>query len=190
MRLDNINTLGVIGDRHTCKTNLMFYLAKNYKGSKEKYLLGYPIKMQGFTSINTLSELSMVTEGLVLCDEIQKVIPFYSKRMNDTLLEVLSTMAHNENSFIFSTCLSQFITKALDGFIDGFCYTKIQDLAVLKNGSKAKRRLSEFSHSKVNQWSLNLKKGEYIEIIDNNEIGSNGLKKFPNQRIKKDWKAK
>ena len=33
---------------------------------------------------------------------------------------------------------SHFITKTFDCFIDGFCYTKIGDLATLKNGSKAK----------------------------------------------------
>ncbi len=189
MDLDKINTLAILGDRNSAKTNLLIYLMKEYKGEKKKYLLGYPKELEGFEHINTLNELSQLTNALVGIDEIQRVTPFYQKRANDILLELLSTMVHNDNTIIFTTCLTQFIVKALDGFIEGFCYTRITDLGSLKNGSKAKRRLLEFRHPKVNNWSLNLANGEYLEVIDNTDFGCNGIKIFPDMNIKKDWKC-
>ena len=158
------------------------------KGNKSLYLMGYPKKINGFKQISSLTELSQVTDALIGVDELSKILPVYSKATNEKLMELLSTMAHNNNALIFTTNLTQFITKALDGFIDGFCFTRINDLGQLKNGSKAKRLLQEFKNIKINNWSLNLNNGEYIEIIDNNKIGENGLKEFPNQNIGKDWK--
>jgi hypothetical protein len=184
MDFGKVNTLAILGDRDTGKTNLMIYLMR--KSDKKRYLLGYPKKIDGFSRINSLLELSMITDSIIGIDELQKIIPFYSKRANDTLLSLLSTMVHHRNTLIFTTCLSQYINKSLDGFIDGFCITRLSDLKVLKNGCKAKRRLEEFSHPSVNLWSVNLKNGEYIELIDNT-LGTNGVKKFNNQGIKKDW---
>ena len=187
MDLDKLNTLAVIGDRNSAKTNLLIYLMMEYKGTKKKYLMSYPKEINGFNKINTMTELSQLTNSIIRIEEIQRVIPFYSKRTNDHLLELLSTMAHNNNTIIFTTCLTQFIAKALDGFIDGFCYTRMKDLGQLKNGSKCKRRINEFKHHKINNWCINLEKGEYLEIIDDNELSENGIKTFPNMDIKKDW---
>lgn len=186
VNLDKIYTLAVLGDRNTGKTNLVFHILKEYKGNRTIYLFGYP-KDRGYKQLHSLQELSQVTNGIVFMDELQNHIKLYSKRANETLLELLATIAHNKNTLVFTTPLSQFITKSFDGFIDGFLYTKISDLSDLKNGCKAKRRLLDFSHPKINKWSCNLNVGEYIEIIDSNNPEENGIKNFPNMNIAKDW---
>ena len=121
-------------------------------------------------------------------DELQKHIKFYQRSMNDEFLELLSTMAHNDNTLIFTTPMSQFITKSLDCFIDGFVYTRISDLAQLKNGSKAKRLLQAFSCLRISKRTLRLNKGEYLQIVDSQE-STNGIHTFKNPRIKKAWNA-
>ena len=151
MKLDEIKTLGVLGDRHNGKTSVMFDLVKKYKGQREIILYGYPVNMYGYKQIHTLQELELLTDKIVLMDELQKHIKFYQKRMNDEFLEILSTMSHNNNTLVFTTPMSQFITKALDCFIDGFVYVRISDMGQLKNGSKAKRLLQEFSSIRISK---------------------------------------
>ena len=186
MRLDEIKTLGVLGDRHNGKTSVMFDLVKKYKGKREIILYGYPVNIYGYRQIHTLQELELLTDKIVLMDELQKHIKFYQKRMNDEFLEILSTMSHNNNTLIFTTPMSQFITKALDCFIDGFVYVRISDMGQLKNGSKAKRLLQEFSSIRISKRTVRLNKGEYLQIIDGQE-DTNGIHKFSNPNIKKVW---
>ena len=189
MDLEKVKVIAILGDVHTGKTNLMFWIVSLYKKERKKYLYGYPIEIEGFQKINTLTDLTQLTDSIILMDELEKHIKFYQRRTNDDLLDILSTIAHNNNTLIFTTPMSQFITKALDCFIDCYCYTKIRDLGVLKNGSKAKRNLQGFSHPKLNRWNLNLKIGEYFEYSDTNEIGENGVKQFKDMKIGKDWKT-
>ncbi len=186
MKLDEIKTLGVLGDRHNGKTSVMFDLVKKYKGQREIILYGYPVNMYGYKQIHTLQELELLTDKIVLMDELQKHIKFYQKRMNDEFLEILSTMSHNNNTLVFTTPMSQFITKALDCFIDGFVYVRISDMGQLKNGSKAKRLLQEFSSIRISKRTVRLNKGEYLQIIDGQE-DTNGIHKFSNPNIKKVW---
>lgn len=184
--LDKINTLGVLGDRHRGKTSLLFYLAKNYKGNRQIVFYGYPDRNIPYKQIHTLQELDLLTDSVVFMDELQKHIKFYERRTSNEFIEILSTIAHNNNTLVFSTPMSQFITKALDCFIDGFLYVRISDLGNLKNGSKAKRLLQEFSSIRITKRTVRLEKGEYLQIVDGQEE-SNGLHTFPNLNISKDW---
>ena len=185
MKLDKIKTIGVLGDRDFCKTSFVFDLLKKYKGSREIIMYAYPDNM-GYRQINTLNELELTTNSIVFMDELQKHIKFYQKRMSDEFLELLSVLAHNNNTLIFTTPMSQFITKALDCFIDGFVYVRITDMAQLKNGSKAKRLLQEFSSPRISKRTLRLERGEVLQIIDGQEE-NNGLHKFKNPRVRKAW---
>jgi hypothetical protein len=87
-----------------------------------------------------------------------------------------------------TTQLSQFITKGTEAFVDTWCMTKIGDIQTLKNGSKPKRIVQTTLHPKCTSWALALSKGEFLEHCDSNPIGENGIKTFPDQGIKKDWR--
>jgi hypothetical protein len=187
INLDKIRTIGVIGDRDKGKTSVVYSLLKNYTGTKEIVLYAYPDTTWKYRQIHTLSELELLTNSIVFMDELQKHIKFYQKRMNEDFLELLSTLAHNNNTLIFTTPMSQFITKALDCFIDGFIYVKISDLEQLKNGSKVKRLLQSFSSERISRRTLRLELGEYLQIIDGCE-DTNGLHAFENPKINKAWR--
>jgi len=180
--LDKVRTVAILGDRHTGKTNLAFSILKSYNGDKQLVTYAYPINV-GLKQIYSLEELAQLTNSIVFMDELQKHIKFYNKRTNEDFLELLSVMAHNNNVLIFTTPMSQFITKALDVFIDCFVYTKMLDLGVLKNGSKAKRWLQSNSFQQITKWGVNLNIGEYLLISDN----LRGLFTFKDMGIKKDW---
>ena len=184
INLDKYKTIAILGDRNTGKTNLIFYLAKNYKGNRQILLYAYP-KSYGYKRIYSLEDLSLTTNSIILMDELQNHIKFYNKRTSEEFLELLAVMAHNNNTIIFTTPMSQFITKALDVFIDGFIYTRISDLGVLKNGSKAKRILQNNSFQQINKWSVNLDIGKCLVLCDYDK----GVFNFNNQGINKDWKS-
>lgn len=190
MKLDKIRTIGILGDRDCCKTSYMFYLASKYKGDRKIIFYGYPnkqlMKQLKYGVIHTLAELELTTNAIIFMDELQKHIKFYQKRLSDEFLELLSVIAHNNNTLIFSTPMSQFISKGLDVFIDGFVYVRISDMATLKNASKAKRYLQDFSCERISKRTVRLDKGEVIQIIDGQEK-TNGLQKFPDMNIGKDW---
>jgi len=188
MNLDEVQTVGVLGDRNTAKTNLMFYLAKTYKGKKQVVFYAYP-KQIPYKQIHSLNELEMLTDSVIFMDEMQKHIKFYDRATSNDFLEILSTIAHNNNTLVFATPMSQYITKALDCFMTGFIYTRINDLDQLKNGSKAKRLLKEFSTERRGTRTLRLANGEYLQVVDSQEA-TNGLHTFKDQHIGKDWKAK
>lgn len=182
MNLDKVRTVAILGDRHTGKTNLMFHLARSYKGTRNIVTYAYPVDM-GYKQIYSLEELSMLKESIVLMDELQNHIRFYQKATSETFLELLAVMAHNNNTLIFSTPMTQFITKAMDVFIDCFVYTRIADLGGLKNGSKGKRLLQQNSFVQINKWSINLYIGEYLCISDD----LRGVFCFPDEKIGKHW---
>lgn len=185
--LDEIKTLGIIGDRNSGKTSIMVTLARNYKGKRTVVFYAYPDKTLPYKQIHTIHELELLTDAIVFMSELQKHIKFYVKNTSDEFMDVLSTLSHNNVTLVFDTPMSQFITKGLDCFMDGFIYTKIGDMGALKNGSKAKRMLQEFSSERISKRTVRLSPGEYLQIIDGQEA-SNGLHIFANPNITKAWR--
>jgi len=195
MDFDKVKTIGILGDRNTGKTNLAFSLLRKYKGKKQIVLYAYPENIKdnegnAYKQINTLQELSMTKDSVVFMDELQNHIKFYNTKISMEFFDLLSVMAHNNNTIIFTTPMSQYITKSFDCFIDGFIYTRLSDLGTLKNGCKAKRRLKEFSDPRISPWSVSLETGEYLQIIDYGFANDNGFHKFGFEGIGKSWRKK
>lgn len=182
--LDKVRTIAILGDRETGKTNLLFFLAKNYKGDKNVVLYAYP-RSHGYQRIYSLEDLSSIKNSVVFMDELQRHLPLYQKRMNEQFLELLGVLAHNNNVLVFNTGMSHFITKALDGFLDCFIYTRIRDLGTLKNGSRAKRLLQQNSFQEISSWSVNVPLGKCLVIGDEKK----GVFDFKDMGIKKDWQT-
>lgn len=181
--LDNNYNIAILGDRDTGKTNLLFWFAKNYKGKRKILTYAYPVNI-GYDQIHSLSELAMTTDSIILMDELQRHIKIYNNQTNADFLELLSIMIHNNNTLIFSTPLTQSITKATDNFIDVFIYTKISDIGSLKNGSKAKRWLQDNSFIQVSKWSVNVEIGCFLVVSDSLK----GYYEFDDMKIGKDWR--
>ena len=197
VNLDKVKSLAILGDTDTGKTNLAVSHLRNYKGNKEIYLLGYPIRVYKdpnkhdrgyFKELSNFSDIFRVNNSIIFIDELQKFIKVYDRKANIDLMDLISTFAHRGNCLMFNTQLSQFITKGVEAFIDCWNITRLVDLAALKNGSKPKRVIQNTTHPKCNKWSLSLENGEYLEYSEKNDIGDNGVKKFRNQNVAKDWK--
>jgi hypothetical protein len=181
--LDNCHTISILADRNSGKTNLLIYLAKNYKGSKKIVMFGYP-KDLGYERVFQLNRLGTITDSIILFDEIERYVKIYQNSTNQMFLDLLCMMAHQNNTLIFTTPLTQAITKATDNFIDAYIYMKMRDLGSLKNGSKAKRLLQGSCYQEINSLSANIPLGQFIVISDYVE----GKFGFKDMGIGKDWR--
>ena len=191
--LNQVKSVAILGDINTGKTNLAVSMLREYKkkgGKREIYLVGYPKQIDDFKNISNFQDLFKLTDSVVFIDEIQKYIKIYDRKANYDLMELISLFAHNNNTLVFTTCFSQFISRSIEGYIDCWDLTRILDLKSLKNGGKAKRIIEQTTHPKCNKWSLALKKGEYLEYSELNDPGDNNVKEFEDQKIGKDWRVK
>jgi hypothetical protein len=184
--LDRIRSLAIIGNLDQGKTNLLFYYGNSYKGTRKKYLFGYPKEMEGYTSLYSWEDLLKIRDGIILIDEINTFIKIYDKKKNYQLMELISLFAHKNNTLIFTTQLSQFINRGVEAFIDCWAIKRL-DLETLKNGSKPKRIIQRLNYPKKNEWVLDLEQNEFYEFSDKNGIGENRVKTFPFQEVGKDW---
>ncbi len=189
MNLDEIKSLAILGDVNSGKTNLAFKFLRDYQGDRQVYLVGYPKKIDDFKTITFFNDLFKLTDSIIFIDEIQKYIKIYDRRANYDLIELISIFAHNNNTLVFTTCLSHFISKSIESYIDAWFLTRILDLKSLKNGSKAKRIIEQTTHPKCSKWGLALLKGEYLEYSELNDSSDNTVKTFDDQKIGKDWRV-
>lgn len=187
--MENNKPTAILGNPGTGKTNLMIFLAKQSLKTK-KYLLGYPSSIEGFINLNDLRDLSRIHDCVVCVDELDEIIPFYDKRSNDSLRRLLKFTEHNNIELIFTTQLSQFVTKMVSALVPRWAITQI-DIFELKNGSKPKRILLEYIKcpKHINkEVGMSLPIGQYVWYNDSAQPGENGIFEFPNQDIDKAWK--
>ena len=189
LNLDVTDSIAIVGDRNTGKTNLAFYFMNRYKGKRKKYLYGYPVKKEGYLTISTWGDLLKLTDSIIFIDEIQKYIKLYDRKANVELMEMLSFLAQQNNTVIFTTQLSQFITKGVEASIQTWCIKQL-DVFGLKNGCKIKRILRETAHPRVTEKAVALNVNEFIAWDSTMPIGFNGMQTFTDQKVGKDWKNK
>jgi len=187
INLDKVRSVAIIGDIDSGKTNLAFYYLNNYKGTRKKYSVGYPKRIKGILNISNWEDILKIKDGIIFIDEIQRFIKIYDRKANVRLMELISLFSHKNNTLIFTTQLSQFITRGVEAFIDCWAIKRI-DLETLKNGSKPKRIIQRLSHERKNEWILDLEVNEFYEFSEKNPLGENRIKKFSNQKVGKDWR--
>lgn len=188
LNLDKTDSVAIVGDRNSGKTNLAFSFMNSYRGRRGKVLYGYPKDFKGYLRIANWEDLLQITDSIIFIDEISKYIKLYDRRANVELMDLLSFLAHQNNTLIFTTQLTQFITKGVEASIQTWCIKQI-DIVGLKNGCKVKRILQATAHPRITNKGMALRVDEYIAHDLNMRIGFSGLHTFKDQNIKKDWKT-
>lgn len=163
--LDTYKTICVYGDRNTGKSNTALSLLYGYTGKREIYLFGYPEDTPAgktFKHLSMLSDLVGLRDAIVLFDELHKHIKFYNKKSSHELLDLLAMAAHNNITIVFTTCLSQYITVAIDTFIDAYIVTQIRDKSTLKRNGKLTQLIRDTSHPCLTSFGVSLSLGQAI----------------------------
>jgi len=100
VNLDEVKNVSIIGDIHSCKTNLAFKHLREYKGTRQIYLMGYPKQIDDFKKITFFNDLFRLTDSIIFIDEIQNYINIWDRRRVQDFIELLSFFAHNNNTLI------------------------------------------------------------------------------------------
>lgn len=185
---DDNKPLAILGNPNTGKSNLMISLARNHKYT-DKYLLGYPSNIEGFKNLNSLQDLVKIQDCVLCIDELDEIIPFYEHKSNEALKRLLKFAEHNNVKLIFTTQLSQFVTRMMEALIPQWAITEI-DIFSLKQGSKPKKIL--VNYLKIPKYinkeiGMRLPVGKFVWYDDHAEAGDNGVYSFENQNVGKDW---
>jgi hypothetical protein len=187
MNLKNNGATAIIGDPDSGKTNLMIYLGRE-SGYKDKYILGYPKEIHDIKGINSLDDLQRITDCVLLIDEVDMYFPVWEKRSNQKLIEFLKFTHHNNIKVIMTAQLSQAFTKQVEAFIGQWAVKKIM-MRTLKNGSIPKNILKhDIKHPNITSDFVKLQPAEFVWWNRDANVGENGVRSFPYQHIKKDWR--
>lgn len=191
MDLDKVKLVAIIGDIGSGKTNLAVHLLRKYReggGKKQICILGYPRQIDDFKKLTTTQSIEKEKNSIIFIDELTKFFPIKHKT-NTEFMNIVRVLGHSGNVIIFSSQLSQDLTRQMEAFVDGFCITRIRDLRTLKNGSKIKNIVTDFYDPRRTNKMLNLKPGEYLEDADYYDLSGEqcDVKTFDFQNIGKDW---
>lgn len=185
--IDNNKAIAVIGETGSGKTNLGFFLTKLCK-HKNKYVLGYPKNIEGFIQLNSVDDLSKISEGVLLIDEFSRYFPTWDKKSNEKLLDLLSFAEHNNIKLILTTQISQFITKQCEAFIPCWAIKQI-NIRRLKNGSTPSYALKyAIKHPNISNEFMKIAVNQFVWYNEQAKVGENGIYEFPFMNIGKDWK--
>ena len=116
----------IIGKKGSAKTTLGFKFLEEIKrlGKRRAYVFKYPkpelLAKLPFKARNlySLKQLFNLTDSVVLIDEAHKYFDVLNKQVNEDLKKLLASSRQNNNSFIFITHNSYFITRGLFSYID------------------------------------------------------------------------
>jgi hypothetical protein len=186
--MDNTPT-AIIGNTGSGKTNLLVFLARQQGGNRKKYLLGYPSLINGFIPLNSVEDLTLIQDCVLVIDELSRYFPPWERRTNQKLMELLQFAEHNNIKVMFSTQVTQSITKQLEAFIGQWAIKQIR-MNTLKNGSTPKNILKHsIKHPNITTDMIKLGVDEYVWYNERATPGENGVRSFPCQGVLKDWKT-
>jgi hypothetical protein len=186
MTINNNQPIAIIGGCNSGKSNLLVYLAR--LTNRKKYLLGYPKPISGFTLLSSVEDLRLISDCTLCIDELSAYFPPWERRTNDGLMRLFQFAHHNNIKVIFTTQLSQGITKQLEAFITQWAIKSIR-VSTLKNGSTPKNIIKySIKHPNVNADIVKLGVEEFIWFNEVGVAGENGIRSFPDQKVLKDWK--
>lgn len=183
--INNNKPVAIIGSSDCGKTNLAFYLAKNCS-HEEKYALGYAKEIEGFISISDKDELFRLQNCVVVIDEFQRYFKRYGRHHNDALEEALDFAEHRNIKIILTAQNNQAIDRNLESKIKCWVMKRI-NVHTLKNGGMCKVIIDTIKDPRITNTFVSLSNDEFIWWNIDSQIGENGIKNFPDQKIGKDW---
>ncbi len=183
--INNNKPIAIIGGTNSGKTNLAFFFAELCDHEK-KYLLGYPKPIKGFVSISDKDELFKLKNCCIIIDEFQRFFRRAGRHHNDALEEALDFAEHRNIKIILTAQNNQAIDRNLESKIKCWALKRV-NVHTLKNGGMCKIAMNSITNHKITSSHLALENNEFLWFNIDSEIGENGIYKFKDMSIKKDW---
>lgn len=165
--------IGIIGDVNQAKSNFLYYTIKELKENFNfnLYVYGLRIGIEGAITINSLAELEIITNSVIILDEFASMFDLDNRKKKIQIENTLRLIHHNNNILILSGLPENF-KKFISAKLDVIIYKKVS-FDDLINGSRAKKVVLNYCGSEKGSHVLNMSKGEvliYTERYDKVDI--------------------
>lgn len=150
--LPEIKSIVVVGTTGSGKTSFCFKILETAKqlfnNEREIYVFKHPkqkmIEELGFKNIYNIEQLDKLNKAVVYIDEPQTQFKVYSHKENTILATLLTLARHRDIILIISTCMTQWVTRMLEGQVDCYC-VKDTDYDSVKQGSRIREIIKQNS---------------------------------------------
>jgi hypothetical protein len=135
-----------LGSSDSGKTSLGWKVVSEVNRLKPVYIYRHPnpnkVKKLGFKNLFSFEQLTELRDCFIWCDEPQILLPTKHRRMNESLLRLLSIARQRGVSLFFTTNDSRWLNRGLESYVD--CYiVKDIDYRSLKQGSMIKNIIQD-----------------------------------------------
>lgn len=174
--------IGLIADRNTGKTNLIYYFIerlKKYNVVIKSY--GLRLKHDRVIEINSLQELESTKNSIIFIDEMFSLFDLDNRKLKHSIENTLRLINHN-NNILFLCGVPENWKKFLSSKLDIIIFKKTTK-ADLINGSNVKNVLFEYRGFESGTAILDLKPDEAIIYTDEyNKINIPYLERYDTKK--------
>lgn len=162
--MDNDLSL-LMGMSNSAKSSFLYSLIKEYKDKYNGEVYAYGLDhticlMLGVKTFSSLPELELIKGGIVIIDEVKKLIDISDRRNRKQVDNVFRLVNHKGNKMILSGLPSDF-PKYICAKAKVFMYKSLA-ITDLINGCKAKTHLLDYKGDGIGNYTLDLPINEVL----------------------------
>jgi len=186
--------IGLIGDRNSGKSNLLYWLISELREEYQFHLFYYGLRarISGAVQIFSTEELEVIHDSIVIVDEFATLFDVEDRRQKKQIENTLRLINHNNNVILLCGLpenYRKFIASKLDSMI-----FKQSNIADAINGSMTKKRIVNYGGNERGSAVLALRLDEaivydgehyYKAVIPYVQEGDTKLKNEPILKTKK-----
>ena len=153
---DKPKLIGMIGDVHTGKSNLIYHMIETLRKKHDFNLVTFGLKsrLNNATEIFSLEELELVEDSLIVIDETFSLFDLDHRGKKKQIEQTLRLLNHKNNILLLSLLpenCKKFIASKIDVVIFKRC--TISDFI---NGSMVKRIITQYRGNEMGNTVLNI----------------------------------
>lgn len=157
----------VVGDAHSGKSNMIYYIIDELQNSYSFSLYVYGLRNEiiGATEIHSIDELEKIKDSVIIIDEFFSLLDLEDRRKKMQVERTLRLLFHN-NNIILLAGLPENFKKFISAKIN-IVFCKQVTLDDFINGSKMKRDILKYSGEERGSSVLNIPKNKCL-VYDGN----------------------
>lgn len=153
--------IGIVGDRNSGKSNLIYHLLTELKKDFKFNLYTYGLRFDvGGTKINSIEELEKIRGSLIILDEFFSLFNLEDMKKRKLIEKTFRLLFHNNNIVILSGIPNNY-KKFISSQLDIIIYQKCS-LNEFINGSRAKYVCLSYRGDELGSSVLNLQPNEAL----------------------------
>lgn len=139
LRDKSLRVIGVVADKNQGKSNLLYNIIDiTQRNAPTTKIVGFrlSIRVPGVLSLNTLTELSMVSNSLIIIDELKTLVDLDNRTEVKTLMSILQTLYHpHRNNTVILCGLAHNFNGKISGELECVIFKQTTLISVVKRSN-------------------------------------------------------